>query len=90
MSCTLPPAYAFCEPVSATPTSYEHLRAVGPEGLKLGGGIDGAALCGFDLKHGWDTSTEVTDESVTALATPRSGDNRVFLCPACADAWKKR
>lgn len=86
---TEPPAplFAFCEPVWATPTSCEHIRTVGPEGLKLGGGAPNPALCGLDLRHGWDLKTEVTVESVTSLAAPRAGDDRVFLCPDCAQAY---
>jgi hypothetical protein len=81
------PAFAFCEPVWATPTSHEHIRTVGEEGLKLGGGVPNPALCGRDLRHGWDLKMEVTTESVTSLASPREGDGRVFLCPGCAEAF---
>lgn len=78
------PTYSFCEHVNATPTSPEHLRTVGDEGQKFGGGVPGNALCGRDLRFGWDLATPVTDESVRALSSPRSGDGRVFLCRTCA------
>lgn len=81
------PSHAFCEPVHATPTSPEHIREVGDEGLKLGGGVPNPALCGRDLRKGWDLSTPVTPDMVTRLAASREGDGRVFLCPACAEAY---
>lgn len=81
------PTHAFCEPVSATPTSYEHIREVGEEGLKPGGGVPNLPLCGRDLRRGWDLKTPVTPDMVRTLAAPRPGDGRVFLCPRCADAY---
>lgn len=82
-----PPTHAFCEPVTATPTSYWHIRDVGEEGLKLGGGVPVAPLCGRDLRHGWDLKSEVTPEAVTTGAQPRPGDGRVFVCPTCAAVY---
>lgn len=82
------PQFAFCEPVTATPMSKEHIRPVGPEGLKLGGGVPVPALCGRDLHMGWDLETPVTADMVDRLAAPRPGDGRVFLCGPCADAWR--
>jgi len=79
---------AFCEPVTATPFSHEHIRTVGPEGLKLGGGAPNTVLCGRDLYGGWDLRSEVTPDLVLRLSTPREGDGRVFLCPECADAYQ--
>lgn len=43
--------FAFCEPSNATPFSREHIRRVGAEGLKLGGGVPSPALCGADLRY---------------------------------------
>lgn len=77
------PAYSFCEHVGATPTSPIHLRSVGEEGQKFGGGVPGAALCGLDLRKGWDLPQPVTPASVLADMTPRSGDGRVFGCTVC-------
>lgn len=82
------PSHAFCEPATATPTSYWHIRVVGEEGLKFGGGIPGPVLCDSDrMMRGWDLRGEVTPESVAAYATARSGDGRVFVCPACAAVY---
>lgn len=79
--------FAFCEPSWATAESPEHIREVGPEGLMPGGGVPVAALCGRDLAKGWDLAGAVTPETVQALASPRDGDGRVFLCPPCADVY---
>lgn len=81
------PSHAFCEPVTATPTSYWHIREVGPEGLKLGGGVPNAPLCGRDLRHGWDLTSKVTPESASTSSQPRPGDGRIFLCPSCAESY---
>lgn len=82
------PEFAFCEPVTATPTSPIHIRRVGEEGLKLGGGIPVAPLCGREsVIRGWDLRGAVTPESVHDQSTPRSGDGRVFLCVKCAEAY---
>jgi hypothetical protein len=75
---------AFCEPVYARPMGTEHIREVGPEGLKLGGGIPVAALCGFDVIKGWDLNLPVTLLAIAALAGPLEGDGHVWLCPGCA------
>lgn len=50
---------AFCEPVSATIRSKEHIRVVGPEGFKYGGGIPNVALCGANVRQGWDLRATV-------------------------------
>jgi hypothetical protein len=81
------PAYSFCEPVWATPTSKEHIRAVDEHGLKPGGGIDTDTLCGSDVRRGWDLPTPVTPERVRSLASPLPGDGRIFLCRTCADLY---
>lgn len=81
------PAYSFCEHVGATDTSPIHLRSVGEEGQKFGGGVPGAALCGRDLRKGWDLPQAVTPDSVRFDITPRPGDGRVFGCLACAEIY---
>lgn len=78
------PGHSFCEHVDATPTSPIHLRVVGEEGQKFGGGVPGAALCGRDLRNGWDLPHAVTPATVRADMTPRPGDGRVFACLGCA------
>lgn len=69
---------SFCEPVWATTSSLEHIRLLdGPR--RLGGGIEGVALCGFDLARGWDIQGDVTAERIRrgigAHANP--------TCPVC-------
>lgn len=82
------PEFAFCEPVTATPTSAWHIRRVGEEGLKLGGGIPVAPLCGREsVIRGWDLKSEVTVQSVLDGITPREGDGRIFVCRACASEY---
>jgi hypothetical protein len=59
---------AYCETSSATTRSPHHVRIVGLEGLKTGGGAPGSTLCGRDLCHGWDlrsvTAAELADDRV--------------------------
>lgn len=86
---TQAPTLAFCETVHATPSSVEHLRTVGPEGLMLGGGAPGAALCGRDLALGWDLQRPVTAETVARLTTP-DDTGRGALCAACAERFRSR
>lgn len=75
--------YAFCEPVWASTSSYEHIRQVPGDALKIGGGIEGPALCGFELRGGWDIPTGVTEQRV------RRGLNAECnpTCPKCAALW---
>lgn len=79
--------FAFCEPVTATSMSKWHIRRVGPEGLRFGGGVPIEALCGFDVRRGWDIEAAVTPEFALRLVTPRAGDGNVALCLACYEAW---
>ncbi|GAB6901916.1 hypothetical protein [Kineosporia succinea] len=58
------PQYAFCESVYAGPQAVEHIRVVGPEGLKIGGGVKGPTLCGRTWPNGWDVAGEVNAENV--------------------------
>src|SRR5690242_13327177 len=76
---------AFCERSTATAYSKEHIRMVGREGLKLGGGAPDTALCGTPLRAGWDLQTPVDIPTVVRLGSPREGDGRVFLCAGCRD-----
>lgn len=86
--------YAFCEPVTAVAMGKEHIRVVGPEGRRLGGGIPhgdaGGVLCGRDLGRGWDLGREVTPRIVEILTTPRDGDSHVWVCPKCAEAYRQQ
>lgn len=75
---------AYCETSSATTFSPHHVRVVGPEGLKLGGGAPGSALCGRDLRHGWDVREVSRDELVSARVD-RDPDWPGHTCRACRD-----
>lgn len=72
---------AFCEPSSATVRSKEHIRVVGPEGFKYGGGIPTPALCGYDLRHGWDLNVPVHPARFNTAADLNP------TCAACVDAF---
>lgn len=75
---------AFCEPVYARPMGTEHIREVGPEGFKYGGGIPRPALCGFNVIKGWDMNRSVTGATIAALSEPRAEGLKGWLCGECA------
>lgn len=81
--------YAFCEPVTATTSSFEHIREVPEKIRRLGGGIEGKALCGRDMTRGWDNMAQVTEHSVRLRSRRPSDHNPVPnpLCRKCADLW---
>lgn len=74
---------ALCETSTAGPLTPNHVRQVGPEGLKLGGGIPTPALCGRDLRGGWDLRA-VDAAELQRLADGRTEDGRPFVHPDCA------
>ena len=76
---------SFCERSTATAFSKEHIRWVGAEGLKFGGGAPDTTLCGAPLGAGWDLQSVVDVPTVRRLGSPRLGDGRVFLCADCRD-----
>lgn len=59
--------FSACETVFAGPRSFWHIRQVGPEGLKPSGGVTSKALCGRDLRGGWDIPGFSVKVSDTAL-----------------------
>ena len=71
--------FAFCESVFAVPNGTWHIRAVGEEGLKLGGGAS-APLCGFGghWQNGWDLNVEITEHHLA------------HACPKCVAAYRER
>jgi hypothetical protein len=76
---------AYCETSSATVLSPHHVRVVGPEGLKTGGGAPGSALCGRNLRHGWD----IRETTAAELASDRVEPDRNHpghTCRGCRDA----
>jgi hypothetical protein len=83
-------AFSFCEPVTAIAMGKWHIREVGPEGLKFGGGVPNDALCGRELRFGWDMEAVFTAERALSMVTPREGDGHVFLCPACYQEYLVR
>lgn len=73
--------YAFCEPVHASTLSKEHIRIVGSSGFHYGGGIPNKALCGFDVRVGWDLKSKVESRRFV----PNAETNPT--CQDCIDAW---
>lgn len=73
-----PPSFAFCEPVTATPTSRVHIRRL--DGLpKFGGGAKGPTLCGREFRNGWDLGGQVTPAIVTVTLGRETGCAAVYL-----------
>lgn len=77
--------FAWCEPGMAAPMGKQHLRRL-PEGeLKLSGFGEATALCGRDLRYGWDLPSSTDADTVRSLSTPREGDGHVWACLACVN-----
>ncbi|WP_159599502.1 hypothetical protein [Agromyces humi] len=49
------PVYAYCETITAGPTTRNHIRPITEAGLKTGGGADTVAICGREVA--WDLRT---------------------------------
>lgn len=80
---------SLCETVTAGPLASNHVRRVGPEGLKLGGGIPGLALCGQVVARGWDLRTTDVAE-IVRLSQSINDAGRPWVCRRCAGkamAW---
>lgn len=77
------PLFAFCEPVHAGPLRPWCIRRVGPEGLKLGGGITSGPLCQRWACNGWDLNVRVLPEHFAGKAGARP-----TVCPECAEEYK--
>lgn len=75
---------AYCETSSATVFSPFHVRVVGDEGLKTGGGAPGSALCGRDLRRGWDVR-EVTAAELAETRVDPEPDWPGHTCRGCRD-----
>jgi hypothetical protein len=73
----MPTLYAFCESSAASGASKWHIRPLTDKGLKLGGGIDTASLCGHvtPKKGGWD------------LGPPIRSHTLQIACQKCAEAY---
>jgi hypothetical protein len=80
------PQYSFCERSTATATSPWHIRRVGEEGIKLGGGAPDTALCSAELRKGWDVQREVTAQAVILLSKVDESGRR-GLCENCAGCY---
>lgn len=75
--------FSFCEPSGASTLSKEHIRRVGPEGIKPGGAIPGPALCGHDVSGGWDIpNLPVTPSNFDTAAETNP------TCAACVLVWE--
>ena len=80
MSETTKNEFSFCESVFATPFSRWHIRVVGPEGRKFGGGAL-APLCYSNGCHqwinGWDLEVDFTEAHFD------------HACPACVVIYRQ-
>jgi hypothetical protein len=72
------PKFAFCEHTTAGSRTPWHIRIVGPEGLKLGGGCPAPLCRTYDRWiNGWD------------MATPVSERFLVYACQECVAKYRK-
>lgn len=78
--------YFYCEPVTATTVSREHIRWSDDAAGKFGGGIVGEALCGRSMDRGWDLDTDVEARGVAFRTQAHVNP----LCEKCADLWAAR
>lgn len=77
-------SFTLCEPTWATPTSRVHVRLVPPgDSPHLGGGVSTPALCGADLRGGWDLPGEVTEDRLRSRLGAETGPT----CPVCFQRW---
>lgn len=83
---------AFCEGSWATDVGPWHVREVTDGVLYPGGGVPNPALCGRDLRRGWDLPRVTVDAvTVSRLANaPRERGRPAALCPARATAVETR
>lgn len=74
---------SFCETVTAGPRTPWHIRRRNhDEPLKPGGGLFVEALCGRDLRGGWDLpNAAVTDEAIARL--------NVDVCAGCVSKLRQ-
>lgn len=79
-------ALAFCEPSNATVYSKTHIRVIGAEGRKYGGGALPTVLCGYDIRRGWDLPNVIDAEMVErALAVADDRGRPGMLCRDCGE-----
>lgn len=76
-------ALSFCERSGASIYSKVHIRTVGPEGRLPGGGIPTPAMCGYDLRGGWDIDGDVTEKSIRDGVEDQTAIGAV--CDVCAE-----
>lgn len=79
------PTLSYCETAGASTYTPIHVRVVGPEGLKTGGGAPGAALCGRELRFGWDLRLVTVDQLRTDRVDP-DPNWPGHTCRGCRDA----
>lgn len=83
-------AYAYCEPVTASTRSPQHIRTVGAEGLRLGGGAPDSTLCGYPLDRGWDQDAPVTVADVRRELEMDAPPEINPLCRGCGEEFLRR
>lgn len=76
------PKCSFCETATAGPYTPNHIRRVGPEGLKPSGISGALTLCGRLV--GWDlVSVEPTAETLTEMRTRWPDNPAARVCTTC-------
>jgi len=75
------PAYAFCEPVTASSRSRWHIRLLTEAGRLESGGADTPSLCGRDMA--WDLGPADVQSTLSASSPLQHSD----YCPACLQAF---
>jgi hypothetical protein len=80
-------SFAFCERRTATSTSPEHIRTVGPEGLQYGAGAPDTTLCGRSLHGGRDLARPVTTDGVRSETEQQHRGGAPVLCPDCVSTY---
>ncbi len=78
MSAPDAPPLAWCETIAAN--GREHLRRLGPAGLRTSGGTDTMTLCG--MHPAWDLASPVTPESLERV---REDGCYSFPCTRCVN-----
>lgn len=82
---------SFCERMTASPTSPQHLRKVAPgEELKPSGGLDVITLCGTPLQ-GWDLNLTTREDLARIVKFYQENlDHKVGrVCDGCAEEAEK-
>lgn len=90
-STTTDKTFSYCEHVTAM--GPWHIREVGPEGIKLGGGA-GPALCfaprGWTWMNGWDIDVPLEETKYSAERNQEINEQRLGqACTKCVELYRE-